>query len=234
MFENIGFSGNRLILLDDLIPSEITDDIRELCNEISPGTNPVFILYKPEQFAQMYDCFPSVENKIKKDGGSCQYGWQIWKTGVLLIEAEFHAVWKSESGELIDITPKELNSQKILFLADNSRKYEGKQVKNIMKNISGNALIDDHIRIWEAIYYMENKDDRAYKHGLVLSRSELELKKELLQIDSYVLEMAEAGKTEDDLCFCGKGAKYKYCHRHQLNKLLNRILSLRRYNQTIV
>ena len=68
--------------------------------------------------------------KVEKNGGGFQYGWQIWEWPDVMIEAEFHAVWNSPQGILIDITPKQIDTHKILFLPDANRTYEGKQVNN--------------------------------------------------------------------------------------------------------
>ena len=48
-------------------------------------------------------CFPIVQEYVKKHGGKMICGWQIWKSDIL-IEAEYHAVWKNGNGIIKDIS----------------------------------------------------------------------------------------------------------------------------------
>jgi hypothetical protein len=60
--------------------------------------------------------------QCKLRGGSIQFGWVLWENKQAdFIEAEFHSVWKNLKGELIDITPRQDNEKKILFIADPNR-----------------------------------------------------------------------------------------------------------------
>ena len=154
-----------------MTPTEIDDDVKELISNINPGSTPVYLIVEPESFSQVKECFPTVEEKIKRDGGSSVIGWQIWKTD-FLVEAEFHAVWKSPQGELKDITPKQVPVSTILFLPDSKMSYTGEQVDNKRINISGNELVDDLIEIMEAIFKINNKGERAFQNQIELSKEE--------------------------------------------------------------
>jgi hypothetical protein len=122
-----------------LIPPEIDDDVKKLILVVCPNSNPIYLPVEPENYAQANECFSAVAEKIKREGGSQILGWQIWKSSII-IEAEFHAIWKSPQEKLKDITPKLLPASKILFLPDPKANYTGAQVNNIYINISGNEL----------------------------------------------------------------------------------------------
>jgi hypothetical protein len=65
-------------------------------------------------------CNDGVSEKIKTDGGDIGFGWTIWEWPGILLTSEFHAVWVSPMGELIDITPKPHGETRIVFVPDPS------------------------------------------------------------------------------------------------------------------
>ena len=100
-------------------PRVISEDIKAFCLDIDSSQIQVYVMVKPHPTATINSCFESVAAYIKQNGGSIQYGWIIWEESKqLFMEAEFHAVWVSPSGEMIDITPKIDDESSILFLPD--------------------------------------------------------------------------------------------------------------------
>ena len=154
-----------------MVPTHITDEVNLLLNKMSLSGTPVYVPCKHSPFSPQNECFPLVEARVNAEGGEQILGWQIWQ-GQLLVEAEFHAIWKSPRGELVDITPKARPFEKILFIEEPSAIYEGKQVDNIRMNISGNSLVDELIAVWEAVFRIENKGDRAFQYELRLTGKE--------------------------------------------------------------
>ena len=65
-------------------------------------------------------CSDGVLEKVRIDGGSIRFGWTIWEWPNVLLTAEFHAVWVSPGGELIDITPKPQGEDRIVLVPDAS------------------------------------------------------------------------------------------------------------------
>ncbi|WFS63568.1 hypothetical protein LF599_05225 [Pseudodesulfovibrio thermohalotolerans] len=55
------------------------------------------------------------KKKIEQNGGSTIYGWKIWIMPKIFIEAEFHAIWQSETGDYVDITPNRDGENEIYF-----------------------------------------------------------------------------------------------------------------------
>jgi hypothetical protein len=63
-------------------------------------------------------CSDGVAEKVKTAGGSPVFGWCIWEWAGVMWTAEFHCVWKSAAGELVDITPKPQGETQIVFAPD--------------------------------------------------------------------------------------------------------------------
>ena len=112
-------------------PRKITDRVRQLCNQIDRTQKPRYVAVRPEEYARETDCFFNVDEKIQREGGRRQLGWTIWEMKNVFLEAEFHAVWQSESGQLVDITPKKDGERRILFQPDSIRTYNRESVDNI-------------------------------------------------------------------------------------------------------
>jgi hypothetical protein len=165
----------------------------------------------PEKGAELNDCFPLVEAKIAECGGESVLGWYIQESK-LLVEAIFHAVWKTADGELIDISPKPVLTKEIFFVPDTNTVYEGKQVDNIRINIIGNRLVDDLINICEASYRLQNKGERAFQHELTLTGKDVQAH-QVFEIAKRMLEMMVLqGLNHQSPCQCNSGKKYKVCH----------------------
>ena len=125
--------------------------MNRLLEKIGSKNVPQYVPIKVENYSTINNCFYNLIDKVSIDKGMIIYGWKIHQTK-LLLEAERHAVWKSPSGELIDITPDVEYSDKTLFLEeDNGWIYEGQYSDNIRVNITDNPLVDDFILLCESI-----------------------------------------------------------------------------------
>lgn len=136
------------------------------------------------------------------------------------MEAEFHAVWESPSGELVDITPKSQWFKKILFIPDPKAVYEGKQVNNIRLNITSNKLVDEMIAVYDCVFRIENRGERATQYELKLTGREADVYQMLNTAKPMLEMMALKGDTRKSLCLCGSEKKYKVCCGKKINKLI--------------
>ena len=204
-------------------PSTISEPILSLCRSICSSQKPVYVKHSPESYAQVNECFPAVDKKVRECGGKVLYGWQLWEWSDVLLEAEFHAVWLSPENELVDVTLKPSHLEKILFLPDPSMRYEGKQVNNIRVPLSNNPLTRDFIGICDALFRIQNKGDRANQAAVSLEGTEAQLHQRLQETRLFVLQMLESGLTRNSLCPCNSGEKYKACHGRKLEKKLARV-----------
>jgi len=127
------------------------------------------------------------------------------------MEAEFHAVWKSTEGTLLDITPKADEESRILFLPDPAATYCGNYVDNKRLALRDDAVIVDFIRMSEEIFRLT----RIGKPGQAVHLNKGEIVPIVKRLE-YLGAMLKVGARDHDPCFCGSGKKYKKCHALKL------------------
>ncbi|WP_237051002.1 SEC-C domain-containing protein [Lysobacter capsici] len=177
----------------------------------------MYLAVKPDPEAFVNECFPNVEAKIVRAGGSMLCGWQLWEWPHVLVEAEFHAVWLSPDGGMVDITPKPHGETRILFVPDERRRYDGRVVDNVRMSLRDDQLIRHFIRVSEAIVRVMNRGERASQYGHVsVPAREIE---PLLQAQDFLGRSLVSGLRDHDPCLCGSGGKYKRCHGRRLEPI---------------
>ena len=92
-------------------------------------------------------------------------GWALWEWPGLFIEAEFHAVWHSPDGRLVDLTPNRLIPTAIVFVPDSLRRYEGRQVDNVRKALVKDNDLTRFLFTFRRQFEILNKGDLAFQHG---------------------------------------------------------------------
>lgn len=122
----------------------------------------------------------------------------------MFLEAEFHACWLDQEGNLIDITPKLDGDSIILFLPDTERTYEHKPVDNIRMPLVDNAFT----RIWLLI--KKKEFEIRQKH---FNNDEVDAEAASAEFDEWVanLEQQKLRMGGNHPCICGSGRKYKKC-----------------------
>ncbi len=199
-----------------MIPPKVVDErILSLVKKIGIEETPFFIDINPEQYATVNNCFNNVLEKIKIDGGERVLGRQIWDYG-FLVDAEFHAVWKSPNGEFVDITPKQIPTKRILFLPDLKATYDLKQVENIVLKTSDNPLVDDFIELNKTKFRIMNKGERAGQQVVRPTTQELNALILIEKLIPVVYTMLKSDLTRTSRCPCNKGKPYDHCHGKDL------------------
>lgn len=186
-------------------PLQISDEIADFCATLAPESTPVFVPIKPAPNADPNDCFNVVSNRVKNNGGQMVIGWQIWETPGVVLEAEFHAVWRHpKKNTLMDLTPKSIRTPQVLFLADPQRTYDDRQVKPILRPLTSLPEAHDWIAAFDALFEFMNRGERANQHGrIVLSASE---QNEAIQIQRRLTETRLA--LDAAVARQGQGARY--------------------------
>ena len=199
-------------------PRAITRNVRRLIQKVVPGGSGEFLEVRPEPGAVVNECFPNVHAKIGQAGGRMLCGWQIWEWPHVLVEAEFHAVWISPDGALVDITPKQHAEPRILFAGDPRLSYTGRAIDNVRLAVRDDRLVHDFIAVSEAIVRVMNRGERAERYGYVsIPREEIE---PLVEAKSFLGHSISTGLRDHDPCLCGSGSKYKRCHARLLGELV--------------
>jgi hypothetical protein len=206
------------MVVNTTTPPEITRAVRQLIETVAPKGEAVYLTVRPEADAVVNECFPNVQAKIARAGGRMLCGWQLWEWPHVLVEGEFHAVWVSPEGELVDITPKPQGETRILIVPDERRTYDGIAVDNVRMPLRDDQLIRHFIRASEAIVRVMNRGDRATQYGYVsVPAREID---PLLQVRGFIGQSLASGLRDHDPCLCGSGGKYKRCHGRRLEPVL--------------
>lgn len=128
---------------------------------------PIILTIKHDENSIVAECFNNVSKYIEVNGGEIQYGWSIWETFPdVMIEAEFHAVWKDNYGRLYDITPKKDGKSEMLFLPDTVKTYDGRQVNNVRVPLVENNIVKLFIEYCDKWFDILNEGENAYNNGL--------------------------------------------------------------------
>jgi hypothetical protein len=196
-------------------PAELSAQLKRLCEELVPGAAPLYVDVSAVE-SPANECFPLVEERVRSEGGTALFGWSLWEMPSVFIEAEFHAVWKSPTGSLLDISPKKEPTQRILFLPDPTRTYEGYQINNVRRALRADPAVTGFLATCDEEYEFLNRGDRKAQHGEITLRGadaaefqQLQLKKAKFQMDMVRMH-SEIGAYGP--CWCGSGKKVKWCH----------------------
>ncbi len=103
--------------VSETTPVSLTPALEEFCRTIG-GEPPVLVPVLDDPHGLFGWCSDGVAEKMRVDGGGIAFGWTIWEWPNILWTAEFHAVWRSPTGDLFDITPKPKGERQILFVHD--------------------------------------------------------------------------------------------------------------------
>lgn len=184
--------------------------INELIARIGSDSKEVIVTVQVEPYATPKNCFPNVEEKVKRDGGSIVYGWSVL-LGQFLVEAERHAIWKSPQNELIDITPSTSGMETTLFIPYDLV-YTGQFIDNVRVNATDNKVVDD----WTIVASLRTKIFNAIrsKNGVSIRTPDpiMSLHHRYDNLNNLYFSYLNAGGTEETNCFCQSGKIYKKCH----------------------
>ena len=212
----------------NLLPASNNEHILKLISLQGIDAIPKYIDIEPEFDAENGSCFVNVKRKVERAGGRAILGWQFCEYSYM-IEGEFHSIWESPVGRLIDITPG--NSAEIkqtLFVVDKNASYSGTAIDNIRINTTDNKLVDDVIEIEEAKFKLE---DQLYTaEGVAKQRinKEVQVCYHFIELFSTDIDffLVNNGNMQSP-CYCNSGMEFQLCHRIGLKELISTINSLK-------
>jgi hypothetical protein len=198
-------------------PAAVTDRIRQLCEQISSGVEPIFIPITPGVGCAPLDCFGCVRRKVEMDGGRIQYGWAIWEWPGVFVEAEHHAVYEPEAGPpWLDITPSaDPQIRRRLFLPDNAAVYDFENEGVLRDNIRV-ALCDEPLiqQFFDACAERSRILNSLPGMGEIALDAPTAARLSAVDNDKTRLFFSLAMKytPQNARCFCGSDQKFKRCH----------------------
>jgi len=170
-------------------PNKRSDYVKFFCRKVSPGQAPVLVPHKPLAGKPLKECFSIVPEHIMANGGKQVFGWAIFEFKKIWLEAEFHVVWETESGELIDLTPREVAIEKIFFIPDPSKKYEGNQVNSIFHKISKKPSVKKFISLSKEYYEAVNEGELAnVQSGYIECPKAIEIQEEMNELFPKIMQ----------------------------------------------
>lgn len=133
------------------IPKKIDTDVISFCKTINPNSSPEFVQLKPESWCEMNECYNNVKRKVKECGGKRQLGWRIQiipdPLPKYMMEAVHHAIWISDSGEKVDITPLPVSTNQIVFIEDEITVYDKYRIGEKYYALIDCPLVKEYVRL---------------------------------------------------------------------------------------
>jgi hypothetical protein len=130
---------------------EISALVREACRSVITDAEPIHVPVRLESFSRAEDCHGNVAGKVSRDGGLRQSGWVVWEIPEWEIQLEFHSVWQSPNGTLIDVTPALHGGPEVLFVRDPARTYEGNNIPTVHYPYYPSSLCRDYVKVADEI-----------------------------------------------------------------------------------
>lgn len=194
---------------EPLTPIINSDSVKLIKDKINSEFEPEYVKVSPVKNGTFQECFDTVENYINANNGKRVLGWALWELPNFFIEAEFHAIWESPTGELKDITRRPTPTSKILFIRDARMNYVGERVNNIRINYSGNHLINELFKCYEDEFSAFGPKGIVLQHQQELNRA-FDFRRALL---GERMEFMYKNLKKTDPCFCNSGEMLKNCHK---------------------
>lgn len=132
-------------------PKKIDDTVIEFCKSIVSSAKPEYITVCAESWCKPNECYDNVQQKVRTNGGKRQLGWRIQVVPdpmpKFMIEAVHHAIWITETGEKIDITPQESYNGKIVFIEDNITQLGEYRIGEKYQALMKNKCVTEYVRL---------------------------------------------------------------------------------------
>lgn len=132
-------------------PKVIDNSIIDFCKSITPYSMPEYVQLCPESWCKQNDCYDNVKQKVEDCGGKRQLGWRIQVIPdpfpKYMIEAVHHAIWISETGEKIDITPQPDSANRIVFVSDDSTKLGKYRIGEKYHALLNSPIVNEYVRL---------------------------------------------------------------------------------------
>ena len=97
-------------------PSAIDAHVETFCFELG-GLKAGYVPVLPAPGSENGFCHRNVTEQVARHGGRAAFGWAMWVNQLFLM-GEFHVVWISPGGAVVDVTPAAEGETEIVFAPD--------------------------------------------------------------------------------------------------------------------
>ena len=198
---------------EDYSQRAISDDIIRFCQSITADSKPEYVLLRAEDNCSQGICYDNVNRKIRSNSGRMLLGWQIERIRNICLRAIFHAIWVTDTGKKVDITPTGHYVTGV-FLPDSSftapppadmpisEIYQGKYMA-----LTSSPLAAEYINLLK-------KEDVLVSRSSIEQGTIIESEAELSKVRDKIEDIAaifrqHVGRNEP--CTCQSGLKSKKC-----------------------
>lgn len=165
-------------------PVAVTADVLKFCERFGDGRErPLFVSVRPES-STLNECVAILQDKVARDGGEAVNGWAIWEWPTIVLEAEFHVVWKSPAGELMDGSPKQDGETRILFLPDGMVEWKRLRIPNKRMPLRNIKPVSEFIAAGKMKYLLLGPTTGAYRVTPEIARNEMRLAQAIIHCQS--------------------------------------------------
>jgi hypothetical protein len=177
--------------MPDRVPSAITAEILALCRQLDPTRAPLWVPVRPTPGAGEAHDLAALKSHVARQGGRIQFGWTIWENPGWYLEAEFHPLWSTPQGELIETSPAPgaVALARVLFLPDATRAFQGEDIPNRFHALSRSPDVVSVVQQAEFLARLQAETRTQARKALSQGRN----------------------PARNDPCPCGSGLKYKKC-----------------------
>lgn len=195
-------------------PEKSDNPSLDFARSLNPESELIYVPVKPASDSAPNECYSNVERVVEQKGGQKLIGWQVWEWPGYFAEAECHAVWKSPTGELFDVTPK--IEKQILFIEDPKVHFSGNRINNVRSALIDAEVVHDFIKLG-------NVKHKIFGHIQNFTRLEswqVVIRQRLDNAITLLPHLFRNGGKDNQPCPCKSGLKYQHCHRAEVKKTI--------------
>jgi hypothetical protein len=205
-------------------PRDDVPHVLDFCASISSAARPVRVRSEPRLEVVPHECFDNCAQHVKAFGGSVVHGWAVWETPGLFIEAEFHAVWRTRAGMLVDVNPRPPRDSPILFLPQPELTFDGRSVDNVRRGLFDHPAVREFFARAELMAVLKERipgwtpiNPRDYAAEF---KQLDELKEEEDAAREEWLQLVVIRRPDGAPCVCGSRRPFVKCHATELRGIV--------------
>ena len=131
-----------------LVPLKVMSDVSLFCQSLSPR-EPLLLPYTDHGLLREKYCHVNVRDLVEASGGRHQHRWLVfrWKEDGNILQSQYHSVWVTPEGTMLNVTPHSSEHDQVLFLPDDLRTIEWHKTGMLL---------------WSNVFYNVRTDRRWY------------------------------------------------------------------------